>query len=84
MVEASRVLVNGKPAARLDQILNERDRMVVSPARKETPRLGFPIIYEDADVLVINKPAGLLTSTVPATSRRRGEGAIVRGTQRQK
>jgi 23S rRNA pseudouridine1911/1915/1917 synthase len=69
MVEARRVLVNGKPASRLDQILNEGDRMIVSPTKKETPRLAFPIVYEDADVLVINKPAGLLTSTVPREPR---------------
>jgi 23S rRNA pseudouridine1911/1915/1917 synthase len=30
---------------------------------KRTRNLSFPIVFEDADILVIHKPAGLLTST---------------------
>src|ERR1051325_11794745 len=34
------------------------------------PRPGrLHIIYEDGDILVVNKPAGLLTSTVPREKR---------------
>ena len=32
-------------------------------------RLPFRIVYEDADLLVVDKPAGLLTSTVPGERR---------------
>jgi 23S rRNA pseudouridine1911/1915/1917 synthase len=33
------------------------------------PRLPFKIVHEDHDILVIDKPAGLLTSTVPREKR---------------
>src|SRR5262245_43535727 len=33
------------------------------------PRLPFRIVHEDRDILVIDKPAGLLTSTVPREKR---------------
>jgi 23S rRNA pseudouridine1911/1915/1917 synthase len=33
------------------------------------PRLPFTIVYEDRDILVIAKPPGLLTSTVPREKR---------------
>lgn len=70
MVQDGRVLVNGMAARRLDQVLQEKDRVIVQPgAKKEAPRLPFPIVYEDEDVLVINKPARLLTSTVPREKR---------------
>jgi 23S rRNA pseudouridine1911/1915/1917 synthase len=70
MVEDGRVLVNGVAARRLDQALQEQDRVVVQPgAKKEAPSVPFPIVYEDDDVLVINKPARLLTSTVPREKR---------------
>ncbi len=38
-------------------------------ARSAPRRLPFAIVYEDADVLVVDKPAGLLTSTVPRERR---------------
>ena len=69
MVRDGRVLINGIAAARLDQLVNAQDRLVVDPPRKAFPRPPFPIIYEDRDVLLIDKPAGLLTSTVPREPR---------------
>jgi 23S rRNA pseudouridine1911/1915/1917 synthase len=70
MVESRRVLINGRPATRLDQPIHDDDQVNVTPNQKPTtPPLPFPIVYEDADVLLINKPAGLLTSTVPREPR---------------
>jgi 23S rRNA pseudouridine1911/1915/1917 synthase len=69
MVHDGRVLINGLAVARLDHSVNAQDRLVVNPPRKVLPRPPFPIIYEDQDVLVIGKPAGLLTSTVPRERR---------------
>jgi 23S rRNA pseudouridine1911/1915/1917 synthase len=44
-----------------------RDR---SPrAEPSAPRLPFAIVHEDDDILVVDKPAGLLTSTVPREKR---------------
>jgi 23S rRNA pseudouridine1911/1915/1917 synthase len=77
MIAAGRVSVNGTPARTLKQPIEEKDQVKVvdrHPAvnqsdRKKPARLKFPIIYEDADLLVIDKPAGLLTSTVPGEKR---------------
>jgi 23S rRNA pseudouridine1911/1915/1917 synthase len=69
MVQDGRVLINGIAAARLDQLVNADDRLAVDPPRKVFPRPPFPIIHEDRDILVIDKPAGLLTSTVPREPR---------------
>lgn len=75
MVEARRVRINGRPAIRLKQALAPDDRVEVSeggrPPRstgqEQVPRLL--VVYEDADLLIVNKPPGLLTSTVPRERR---------------
>jgi 23S rRNA pseudouridine1911/1915/1917 synthase len=72
MVQNRRVRVNGIPARRLDQTIKPQDRVIVGDAPKEIasqPRLPFAIIHEDPDILIIDKPAGLLTSTVPREPR---------------
>src|SRR5689334_8712081 len=73
MLESGRVRVNGRQARRLKQEVAEGDRIEVDESgrrHEEPPRVrALPIVYEDADVLVVNKPAGLLTSTVPREPR---------------
>src|SRR5687767_10897375 len=69
MVEAGRVRVNGKPARKLAQRLETTDRVTADegppspPPRPAGQPGGLNIVYEDADLLVVNKPPGLLTST---------------------
>jgi 23S rRNA pseudouridine1911/1915/1917 synthase len=66
MIQSKRVLVNGVPARTLKQTIEETDKIEVADraktAQTETT-LPFPIIHEDDDLLVIDKPPGLLTST---------------------
>jgi 23S rRNA pseudouridine1911/1915/1917 synthase len=76
MVEEGRVSVNDAPARKLKQPLAEADRVEVDerPAARGpavSSRVGrmLRIVHEDADLLVANKPAGLLTSTVPREPR---------------
>jgi 23S rRNA pseudouridine1911/1915/1917 synthase len=70
MVQDRRVLVNNVPATKLTQPIRAEDRIVITQAKKSPrPTLPFPIIFEDDDILVIEKPAGLLTSTVPREPR---------------
>jgi 23S rRNA pseudouridine1911/1915/1917 synthase len=69
MVEDRRVLINESPASRLDQKVSREDRVVVAPVKKISARLPFRIVYEDTEILVIDKPAGWLTSTVPGEKR---------------
>jgi 23S rRNA pseudouridine1911/1915/1917 synthase len=82
MLQAGRVTVNGRPAARLtDPVVDadavrvdERPREPAAPAADLRP---LALVHEDADVLVVDKPPGLLTSTVPR-ERRPTALAIVR------
>ena len=72
MVQAGRVTVNGKPATTLKHPLGETDQVAVDARQAvQLPELpkGLHIVYEDADLLVLDKPAGLLTSTVPREQR---------------
>jgi 23S rRNA pseudouridine1911/1915/1917 synthase len=76
MVEEGRVTVNDTPARKLKHPLEDADRVRIDerPAvRQPAPRRGtaglLEIVFEDADLLIVNKPPGLLTSTVPREKR---------------
>lgn len=65
MVEEGRVSLNGTPARSLKQAVGESDRLEIADRARPQPRTLDPLrlVHEDADVLVIDKPPGLLTST---------------------
>jgi 23S rRNA pseudouridine1911/1915/1917 synthase len=81
MVRDGRVTVNGRAPRGVKVEIAAADRVEVSdrrPERVDRPnaaapssrrRLPFAVVYEDADVLVVDKPPGLLTSTVPGERR---------------
>jgi RluA family pseudouridine synthase len=81
MISAGRVRVNGVHATRATQPIGRDDKVEVSdhPARPTSHagaelqrRPGAPplkIIFEDDDLLVVDKPPGLLTSTVAKEKR---------------
>jgi 23S rRNA pseudouridine1911/1915/1917 synthase len=81
MVADGRVWVNGTRAKKLSQPLAESDVMRVDERGKSTPPkptlAPLRLVHEDDDLLVIDKPAGMLTSTVPR-ERRPTALAIVR------
>ena len=60
-----RVLVNNQPARSLKQPLLSTDRVTIADARVCPTQLpaGLKIIHQDADVIVVDKPPGLLTAT---------------------
>lgn len=59
-----RILVNGETAQRHDQPLAAGDVVSIGPAQRipsvTSPR-GLKIVYEDAAILLVDKPVGLLT-----------------------
>ncbi|CAN5510661.1 RluA family pseudouridine synthase [soil metagenome] len=75
MVEQGRVTINGRPADRLKtplepkDVVEVRDRNDSATASKRPSLTPLVLVYEDADLLVIDKPPGLLTSTVPREKR---------------
>lgn len=71
MLQQGRVVVNGQVARRLDQPIGAGDVVSVSaapkerlPARRPSSVHPLRLVFEDADLLVVEKPAGLLSSTV--------------------
>jgi 23S rRNA pseudouridine1911/1915/1917 synthase len=71
ILAAGRLRINGLAAVRMNQPIKPDDRVVLhgegrsKPMQRlsDAPAADLHIVYEDADVLAINKPAGLLTST---------------------
>jgi RluA family pseudouridine synthase len=77
MIQDQRVILNGKIAGKANLAIEPGDDVRVleqSPAGKAT--LPFRIVFEDRDVMVIDKPPGLLTSTVPREPRQTALGLI--------
>lgn len=66
LVEEGKVLVNDKPSKpgyklrELDTVTIEYDEA----AAPEVPDIDLPVLYEDDDCIVINKPSGVLTHSV--------------------
>ena len=75
MVRDGRVTVNGVRAKTVKVEVGAEDRVEVADTspksvRRNAPaRLPFKIVHEDADLIVVDKPSGILTSTVPGETR---------------
>ncbi len=72
MVEEGRVRVNGRIAQKLKQELADSDKVQVDETARQAEVPAGPelaVVFEDEDILVVNKPPGLLTSTVPREKR---------------
>lgn len=66
LLKSGTIMVNSKSATRHDFTLKRGDEIRIQRRPVETRvdfkyRLSFPIVYEDKAVIVIDKPAGLLT-----------------------
>jgi len=71
MLREGRVVLRGKPLRRLDAQIEKTDAVEVrsrEPVRLPNVR-PLEIVFEDAHLIVVYKPAGLLTSTVPHEKR---------------
>lgn len=69
MLSAGRIIIGGRRARSLSQPISADDEVRILPRAAVQPRhpkftlRPLKLIFEDADILVIDKPAGLLTST---------------------
>jgi len=70
MLSDRRIRVNGRVVAKLKHVLAEADRVEVGDRIEPKSRKPAYIVHEDADVIVVNKPTGLLTSTGPRETRK--------------
>jgi 23S rRNA pseudouridine1911/1915/1917 synthase len=64
LIEQGKVLVNDKPQLKAGYKLRPADQIrieYVAEAEAQIPEITIPVLYEDKDCVVINKPVGLLT-----------------------
>ena len=74
MLQAGRVRLNGNVVKRATDVVGPNDDVQIHDTRPAAPPTvaassRLTIIYEDADLLVVDKPPGLLTSTGPRERR---------------
>lgn len=61
-IKAGHIAVNGTPAKNAKQDVTEADNIAINiPDSTDFSAYELPIIYLDDDVIVVNKPAGVLT-----------------------
>ena len=60
-IKAGYVSVNNKVATTPKFEVDETDEIALNLPEKEQTNVDLPILYEDDDVIVVNKPSGLLT-----------------------
>ena len=70
LIKAGFVTVNGESAAKAGQSVGEGDAIVVTipppvPAVPEPEDIPLDVVFEDGDLLVVNKPAGLVVHPAP-------------------
>ena len=66
LIRSGDVLLNARPAAKAGETVRAHDRISLrepprTPLRAEAEDIALEIIFEDADIIVVNKPAGLVT-----------------------
>ncbi len=72
VLKAGQVSVNGRPVSQFDQPLLPGQRVEVcwQQAAAPTPAPGLKIVHEDAELIVIDKPSGLLTVATDKEKRK--------------
>jgi 23S rRNA pseudouridine1911/1915/1917 synthase len=69
LLRDGRVAVNGTPTTRFDHPLRPGDRVTIDRDRsvaRDLERAGIAVLFEDDAVIVLDKPAGLLTVATEA------------------
>ena len=73
-LKAAAVTVNGRPVTQFDHRLRKGDVVTIepgrSPERMTAVRLGLEIVFEDADIVVVDKPPNLLSIATDAERER--------------
>lgn len=73
LIKEGAVTVNGKPATP-HTVLSEGDKVAHPPlpslSKKAAPTVDVPILYEDENFVVVNKPAGIIVHPMNDTDKR--------------
>jgi 23S rRNA pseudouridine1911/1915/1917 synthase len=77
VIEKGQVSVNGETALEPGRAVDDDSDLVWNPNRKARPRarLSLPLLYRDSDVVVVDKPPGLLS--VPTSPDARSEDSAL-------
>lgn len=70
LLQRGQVLVDDVPAKRLDHALAPGQVVKLLPRGERPAKAPLPILYEDAHLIAVNKPAGLLTVPTEHNERR--------------
>ena len=70
LIKAGHVTVNGAPAAKAGQKVDESDNIILTipppvPAIPAPEPIPLSVIYEDDDIIAVDKPAGLVVHPAP-------------------
>ncbi|CAB4609980.1 unannotated protein [freshwater metagenome] len=83
LIEAGEVTAHGKPLAKSERVASNQYIEILMPAPKVAPSLqptpieGLSVIYDDQDVIVIDKPAGIAAHPSPGWQGATVIGAII-------
>jgi len=83
LIEAGEVNRNGKVVGKSDKVIGEERLEVLMPAQKSAPELtptpveGLDIVYNDENIIVINKPAGVAAHPSPGWHGPTVIGAVI-------
>ena len=55
------VEVNGRIAKKPKDLVDEKSKILINIPDKKVEKVDFPVIFEDENIVVINKPRGVLT-----------------------
>lgn len=61
LIRRGDVKINGRVTTSVSSTVTEIDRVIVKETTEELRALDLPVIYQDDNVIVINKPIGVLT-----------------------
>ncbi|MCC8122269.1 MAG: RluA family pseudouridine synthase [Oscillospiraceae bacterium] len=61
LLKWGQIWVDGKPVRQFDYPLRPGQRVEIRPPEPVRAVCPFPVLYEDEDILVVDKPAGILT-----------------------
>jgi len=83
LIEAGEVTHHGKPVGKSDRVSGDERLEVLMPAQKMAPELtptpidGLEIVYNDENIIVVNKPAGVAAHPSPGWQGPTVIGAVI-------
>ena len=80
LIRSGDVQLNARAAAKVGETVRLNDHITLrepprAPLRAVAEDIALEIIFEDTDIIVVNKPAGLVTPIVRTTSSRVSSGS---------